>query len=76
MDCLLVFPPLLLLIAMPYIRKSTLDRLRVIQENIELVTDPDLIPEDLFFMAGKFFKRFDRASCKFVSNIKEMYPDD
>jgi len=57
-------------------RRSTVDRLRVAQENIELVPDPDLIPETLFFMAGKFFKRFDRANCKFVSNIREFYPDD
>lgn len=53
-----------------------MDRLRVAQENIEIVTDPDLIPESLFFLAGKFFKRFDRESCTFVSNIKEFYPDD
>lgn len=26
--------------------------------------------------AGKFFKRFDRKTCKFVSNIKEFFPDD
>lgn len=57
-------------------RRSTVDRLRVAQENIEIVTDPDLIPETLLFMAGKFFKRFDRESCRFVSNIKEFYPDD
>jgi len=52
------------------------DRLRVDQENMELVTDPDLIPEELIYMAGKFFKRFDRDICTFVSNIKESYPDD
>ncbi|KAL1852500.1 hypothetical protein VTK73DRAFT_9183 [Phialemonium thermophilum] len=56
--------------------RPSVDRLRVAQENIEIVTDPSLIPESLFFLAGKFFKRFDRETCRFVSNIKEMYPDD
>ncbi|KAK4124152.1 hypothetical protein N657DRAFT_617048 [Parathielavia appendiculata] len=57
-------------------RKSTIDRLRVAQENVVIVTDPSLIPEDLFYVAGKFFKRFDAETCTFVSNIREYYPDD
>ncbi|KAL2024768.1 hypothetical protein VTK56DRAFT_5589 [Thermocarpiscus australiensis] len=56
--------------------KSTVDRLRVAQENVVIITDPSLIPQDLFFVAGKFFKRFDRETCTFVSNIREYYPDD
>lgn len=27
-------------------------------------------------VAGKFFRRFDRHKCTFVSNIKEYFPDD
>ncbi|GAB1317248.1 F-box domain-containing protein [Madurella fahalii] len=56
--------------------KSNVDRLRVAQENIVIITDPCLIPDDLFFVAGKFFKRFDTETCTFVSNIREYYPDD
>jgi F-box protein 21 len=48
----------------------------VLQENIEIITDPSLISEALFFLAGKFFKRFDKDTCTFVSNIREYYPDD
>ncbi|KAH8887068.1 hypothetical protein GQ53DRAFT_827620 [Thozetella sp. PMI_491] len=51
-------------------------RLRVSQENIEIITDPDAVPASLRHQAGKFFKRFDRETCTFVSNIKESYPDD
>ncbi|VBB81378.1 Putative protein of unknown function [Podospora comata] len=51
-------------------------RLRIAQENVEIITDPAEIPEELFIAAGRFFKRFDRESCRFVSNIKEYYPDD
>ncbi|KAH8903896.1 hypothetical protein BR93DRAFT_931005 [Coniochaeta sp. PMI_546] len=52
------------------------DRLRLAQDTIEIITDPSLIPQQLFFLAGKFFKRFDPETCTFVSNIKEFYPDD
>jgi F-box protein 21 len=50
--------------------------MRVAQENIQIITDPNLIPDSLFYLAGKFFKRFDRETCTFVSNVKEYYPDD
>ncbi len=53
-----------------------MDRVRVAQDSIEIVTDPSLIPESLFHQAGKFFKRFDAKTCTFVSNMREMYPDD
>lgn len=26
--------------------------------------------------AGKFFKKFNRETCTFTSNIKEYFPDD
>ncbi|KAG7134557.1 hypothetical protein HYQ45_007528 [Verticillium longisporum] len=44
-------------------------------DNLELVTDPDLAP-DRFEKAGLYFKRFDRSTCAFVSNITEEFPDD
>ncbi|KAL2258361.1 hypothetical protein VTK26DRAFT_8362 [Humicola hyalothermophila] len=56
--------------------KSNCDRMRIAQDNVVIITDPSLIPEELFFVAGKFFKRFDRETCTFVSNIREYYPDD
>jgi len=43
---------------------------------MEIITDPGLIPESLFYLAGKFFKRFNSSTCTFVSNLKEYYPDD
>lgn len=52
------------------------DRHVVAQDRIEIVRDPRLIPDGLMQMAGKFFKRFDRKTCTFVSNIKEYFPDD
>ncbi|OAA56961.1 f-box domain containing protein [Niveomyces insectorum RCEF 264] len=52
------------------------ERQVVAQKNIELVTDPASIPEPLFFLAGRHFKRFDRDTCTFVSNLREFFPDD
>ncbi|KAK4161669.1 hypothetical protein QBC43DRAFT_323399 [Cladorrhinum sp. PSN259] len=52
------------------------DHLRLSQDNVEIIKDSNLIPEQLFIIAGKFFKRFDRKTCTFVSNMKEIYPDD
>ncbi|ROW01782.1 hypothetical protein VPNG_07809 [Cytospora leucostoma] len=52
------------------------DRHVVAQDRIEIVRDPRLIPDALMHVAGKFFKRFDRKTCTFVSNIKEYFPDD
>ena len=58
-------------------RESSIEELKIDKDNIELVTDPDLFTEDLFPSAGKFFLRFDRQTCTFVSNMKEEeYPDD
>ena len=48
----------------------------VAADNIELVHDAAQVDDDMFPLAGKFFKRFDRATSTFVSNIKEQYPDD
>ena len=43
---------------------------------MEIVTDPADVEADPFIYAGKFFKRFDRETCEFVSNIREQFPDD
>ncbi|KAK1830543.1 hypothetical protein QBC39DRAFT_353834 [Podospora conica] len=56
--------------------RPTVDRLRVDQDNMIIITDPALIPDSLFYLAGKFFRRFDPETCTFVSNIRECYPDD
>lgn len=48
----------------------------VAPENIELIHDSTRISDDMFPMAGKFFKRFDAETCSFISNNKEQYPDD
>ncbi|KAK4194978.1 hypothetical protein QBC40DRAFT_289796 [Triangularia verruculosa] len=56
--------------------RPSYSRLRIAQENVEIITDPSLIPDELFTAAGKYFKRFDRETCTFVSNIREYYPDD
>ncbi|ERT02645.1 hypothetical protein HMPREF1624_00946 [Sporothrix schenckii ATCC 58251] len=56
--------------------RTGVERQVVAQRNIEIVTDPDLVPEALMFLAGKHFKRFDRSTCTFVSNLREFYPDD
>lgn len=58
------------------IRRTDIDRHVIAQDNIEIITDSSLIPERLFFVAGKFFKRFDSGTCTFVSNIREFFPDD
>ena len=45
----------------------------VAEENIEIVTEAT---EALMELAGRHFKRWDAAACRFVSNIKDEYPDD
>ena len=46
----------------------------VAQENIGVIA-PE-IPHDLIPLAGKHFKRWDKTRRRFVSNIKDEYPDD
>jgi len=46
----------------------------VAEENVEIV-DPE-IPVSLMSLAGRFFKRWDRGNHRFVSNIRDEYPDD
>ena len=46
----------------------------VAEENIE-ITKPD-IPYRLMCLAGRHFKRWDRVTKCFISNIRDEYPDD
>ncbi|KAI1385216.1 uncharacterized protein F4822DRAFT_337560 [Hypoxylon trugodes] len=52
------------------------------EENIEVVElrgGPEVLPpeiKDLMPMAGKFFKRWDGERGIFVSNLKELFPED
>lgn len=48
----------------------------IAESNIEIVGDPRAVEEDPFLYAGKYFKRFDKETCTFVSNNREQYPDD
>ncbi|KAH7154861.1 Transglutaminase-like superfamily-domain-containing protein [Dactylonectria estremocensis] len=58
------------------LRTTGPERHVVAEDNIVLIDNPDEIPETVLPLAGQFFKRFDAATCSFVSNIKEQYPDD
>jgi F-box protein 21 len=46
----------------------------VAEENIEII-EPD-VPISLMSLAGRYFKRWDWESHRFVSNIRDEYPDD
>ena len=49
----------------------------VAQENIEIIhPDISVLPASFVNLAGKYFKRWDRATARFVSNIRDEYPDD
>ena len=47
----------------------------VAEENIEIL-EPDEAPEALLSLAGKYFKRWDRETHRFVSNVDDEYPDN
>ncbi|KAL3445910.1 Hemimethylated DNA-binding protein YccV like-domain-containing protein [Aspergillus insuetus] len=49
----------------------------VAEENVQIIT-PDIsqLPPSLVAVAGKYFKRWDSVSRRFVSNIKDEYPDN
>ncbi|KAI0844883.1 hypothetical protein F5Y00DRAFT_247652 [Daldinia vernicosa] len=59
-----------------------LDQHLIAEENIEVVDfrgGPEMLPpeiKDLIPMAGKFFKRWDGEQGVFISNMKELYPED
>lgn len=46
----------------------------VAEENIQLLSERPI--EDLMQIAGRYFKRWDDVENKFVSNIRDQYPDD
>ncbi|KAI1105447.1 hypothetical protein F4804DRAFT_304421 [Jackrogersella minutella] len=54
----------------------------IAEENIEVIElrgGPEVLPpeiKDLMPMAGKFFKRWDSERGVFVSNLREMFPED
>ncbi|KAI5466479.1 Transglutaminase-like superfamily-domain-containing protein [Mariannaea sp. PMI_226] len=58
------------------LRTTGPERHVVAEDNISLVQNPEEVPEDIFALAGKFFKRFDPETCTFISNLKEEYPQD
>jgi F-box protein 21 len=47
----------------------------VAQENIGPMP-PGGPTEDITRLAGKYFLRWDKVSKRFVSNLKQAYPDD
>lgn len=57
-------------------RTNSPERFVIAEANIEIVEDPSAVTEEPFIYAGKYFKRFDAATCTFVSNNREQYPDD
>lgn len=56
--------------------RCDVDRIIVAEANIDLITNPDDVPANLIRAAGKFFKRFNRDTCTFESNVRESFPDD
>lgn len=46
----------------------------VAEENIEII-EPEM-PTSLMCLAGRYFKRWDRDHHRFVSNIRDEYPED
>ncbi|MCJ1356924.1 MAG: hypothetical protein MMC33_006920 [Icmadophila ericetorum] len=46
----------------------------VAEENIEIIKPA--VPFGLLPLAGRYFRRWDRDTCTFISNIKDEYPDD
>ncbi|KAK5114721.1 hypothetical protein LTR62_002295 [Meristemomyces frigidus] len=49
----------------------------VAEENIDTVSASSRQPsEEILALAGRYFKRWDAAAGRFVSNIRDEYPDD
>jgi len=46
----------------------------VAEENIEII-EPNF-PTSLIGLAGRFFKRWDKETQSFVSNIRDEFPED
>ncbi|SPO01368.1 uncharacterized protein DNG_04044 [Cephalotrichum gorgonifer] len=56
------------------LRGGSLTQVQVLQESI--IPYDGEVPPELFEIAGMYFKRFDAETGRFVSNIREEYPDD
>ena len=49
----------------------------VAEENIDPITTSGVTPKaGLMTLAGRYFKRWDARERRFVSNMREEYPDD
>ena len=46
----------------------------VAEENVDII-EPE-IPASLMGLAGRYFKRWNKETHRFVSNVKDEYPDD
>jgi F-box protein 21 len=46
----------------------------VAEENVEIIEPEE--PISLMSLAGRYFKRWDRENCIFVSNIRDEYPEN
>ncbi|KAJ3481262.1 hypothetical protein NLG97_g7867 [Lecanicillium saksenae] len=53
---------------------SSADERAIAPGNIEIIDDESLVTGCMFPLAGKYFKRFDRENCRFISNVDEEYP--
>lgn len=53
---------------------SSTDERIIAPGNLEVIDDESRVTRHMFPLAGKYFKRFDRESCRFISNIDEEYP--
>lgn len=50
----------------------------VAEENIKLLTAEELLdpPEGLGLIAGRYFKRWDKVEGRYMSNLRDQYPED
>ncbi|KGQ10633.1 hypothetical protein BB8028_0002g09780 [Beauveria bassiana] len=56
------------------IAASSTDEQVIAPGNLRVISDESRVTGGMFPLAGKYFKRFDREKCRFISNIDEEYP--
>ncbi|TQV98269.1 hypothetical protein V2A60_007976 [Cordyceps javanica] len=56
------------------IAASSTDEQVIAPGNLEVIQDESKVTDSMFPLAGKYFKRFDRDQCRFISNVDEEYP--
>ncbi|OAA41592.1 Cyclin-like F-box [Beauveria brongniartii RCEF 3172] len=56
------------------IAASSTDEQVIAPGNLRVIDDESRVTGGMFPLAGKYFKRFDREKCRFISNIDEEYP--